>query len=801
MGPKSLDGKLWLDEVLATERLADAADVATAIRGRLAVRQQETVALLPHGRTTLELRPRPDLTPFDQIVVTVRSEQGHGAVHVIIHCLTTSSGGTGPDRFHSGPATQLDQGRQWCFFPFENFLIHGMPAGWTQIDRIELLFENPGQEGDLAAVEVELQQRRRVIGPRLTDEGLLEELDLDRPELAAVREARQKGVANALDQVCRHFRHRQPLAYPLEREFGLRDTCDLALANRALEHHVEGQQFDPVHFDWRWNAIGYLEWMHRLNRQFFFLHLLQAYHQTGDEQYAWKLDYLIDTWMDQNPEPVAHNGGGDPAWETLSAGCRTRFSLAGLWQLLQHSPSLRPATRIKLLKTMWAHANHLQRHQGYGNNWVVVESLALVIVGYLIPEFRRSEEWLREGLDRLQQLMAEQVYADGAQFEISPGYHVLCGKSFALAYELARCDARCTDQLDDYRHQLEGMFDYIAYTARPDGTHPALNDSGGVGGGYSDWLAQGWEIFGHPHYPWVASRGAQGTAPAATSHSFPDAGIFVFRSDWGQDARYLIFDAGPYGAAHQHEDKLSFELCWGNDYLIVDPGIASYLPDAWTAYSRHTRAHNTIMIDGGGQQRRTAETREQHIRSVRDEVKWDCGQNLRLAYGSYDAGYEGVEGTFRHERAVVHVRPDYFVIFDRITGQGRHLVEALFHFMPVRLELDGNRVRTNRTELRNVEIVPLDPASIFTPTVVTGAMDPVQGWVADRENKPAPCAIFRAETELPVEVGWVLAPYQTGRSAGLQVTRVDDGTWLLSWATGEVDTLHWDWQTLAIRRE
>ena len=72
--------------------------------------------------------------------------------------------------------------------------------------------------------------------------------------------------------------------------------------------------------------------------------------------------------------------------------------------------------------------------------------------------------------------------------------------------------------------------------------------------------------------------------PTETSHAFPYSGHYVMRSGWDKDATYLLFDAGPFGAGHQHEDKLHFVLwrtdaswCWTREtsLMTVRGGVAT----------------------------------------------------------------------------------------------------------------------------------------------------------------------------------------------------------------------------------
>ena len=69
---------------------------------------------------------------------------------------------------------------------------------------------------------------------------------------------------------------------------------------------------------------------------------------------------------------------------------------------------------------------------------------------------------------------------------------------------------------------------------------------------------EGAELFDRDDLLWIGSRSEQGKTPKTISKAFDDAGIYIMRESWERDALYLHMDAGPYSAAHQHEDKLRY---------------------------------------------------------------------------------------------------------------------------------------------------------------------------------------------------------------------------------------------------
>ena len=144
------------------------------------------------------------------------------------------------------------------------------------------------------------------------------------------------------------------------------------------------------------------------------------------------------------------------------------------------------------------------------------------------------------------------------------------------------------------------------------------------------------------------------------------------------------------------------------------------------------------------------------------------------------------------------VKPDYFLIFDELVGEGRHTYEALFHFMPYRILIDPETraVRTGRMHPPNLEIIPMVK---MTPRLVCGDNDPVQGWLAiSGQDVPAPVAIYKKQATLPFRTGYALVPFTEGVSAGVttKVTRRGD-VWNVRviHPNGKVDRVAMDWNT------
>jgi len=695
--------------------------------------------------------------------------------------------------------------------PYENFCMIGYPTGWGEVERLVITV----REGTGLVRGIEAVVRERSPGPRLTDEEFFgERLDCSVAGMQHVKAAAEGcDYAAAAAELVVHLRSRSAPVLRYRSEPEPVDGHSTEAADRILAHFINGHQLGKE-IDWRANPEGYLEWCHAFNRHRFLMTLVDAYLATGDGRYAAELDYLVSTWIKASPCPIANNGGGDPAWETLSTACRVAYVWMQVFFGVLNAKEFSDRTRIDMLKSLHAHAEHLVRYQGFDNNWRIAEAQAVLTAGICFPEMSRSVEWVRTGSERLLEEMARQVWPDGVQQEVSPGYHWMCGRAFAAMRGFYRDNAR--ELPGGFEETVAKMAEYVMYLTRPDGSTPSFNDSGGVRGrrGLSEAVRYGAEELGREDMRYVLSRGRAGSPPEALFTGFPDAGIFVSRSDWSERANWLAFRAGRTGRAHCHEDKLSFELAALGDLIIVDPGIASYQNEPWTHFFRSAAAHNVAFVDGLAPNQIGRLSREQKMASSRSDVISASGEVLDYASGLFCDGWgaepEGLDG-ITHRREIVFIRPAYWAVLDsffRTDGEGgggegdggSHEVELLFHFMPMRVGADaGGIVRTNRLGRPNLDLIPAWPAEPAVE-IICGQSDPVQGWIAADGIVPAPVASMSTSGQLPLRLATVLVPHDSSGDSGMSAARTDvpGGVDLeIAHPVGGRDILMWRPETVA----
>ena len=120
---------------------------------------------------------------------------------------------------------------------------------------------------------------------------------------------------------------------------------------------------------------------------------------------------------------------------------------------------------------------------------------------------------------------------------------------------------------------------------------------------------------------------------------------------------------------------------------------------------RQSAAHNVVLIDGQEQLASDPKLRDWHTTAAAD-----------FASGQIAAG------GLVHQRSVLFVKPDYWVVQDTISGEGNHEVTRLFHFPTGPAKMDGNAAQTTFPDGTNIRVQPVDHAKLEMRTglIATG---------------------------------------------------------------------------------
>jgi len=676
--------------------------------------------------------------------------------------------------------------------PRECFYARGIPQGWARMQKASI-----SAPAGSRIRNVRLIQRQVVDGPRMTDEALIDELDLDYPGLEAAKRA--VSVEDRLMEVAAYFRScgfdRRLLPARTADEWAEDLFVGRTQADEVLAGRVLGQDWSE-HIDWEANPTGYIEWTLAIHYLMFLRPLIRAWEETNEAKYALGLERYLADWLRRNPVPYGVRGSGYPWGHSLVGAIRPFSTLVDAFCALCACADTADRTIVDMLKSFWEHEDYLLTFESFApSNKTIAEGRTVAALGCAFPEFRRSEYWREEGYRRLLEDMRIQVMPDGASYELTPGYQMGIASWFLDSFEVARRFGHPLDrELED---GIRRMFDWCVAISRPDYSCPSISDAGSLDSKYRDSLAHPGRVLDIEAALWVGTEGKEGSRPKYDSVALRDSGVFIMRSGWEHNDRYLLFEGGPYGRWHQHEDMLGIEVYAHGTPFIVDPGITSYYTNPWTTFYHTTQAHNTVLVDGCGQARGRHQTVAEWTASVREDTLWRSDDRCDVASAQYDAPYDGLEAEVGHRRTVMFVKPGFFVLFDELIGDGRHTYEAFFHFMPFRVLIDPKTraVRTGRMGAPNIEILPL---ARMTPRLVCGQNDPVQGWLAiSGQDVPAPVAIYKRTAQLPFRTGYVIYPFGADRVTADVATRVtrrgDVWTVRITERDGQVRRVRMDW--------
>jgi hypothetical protein len=207
------------------------------------------------------------------------------------------------------------------------------------------------------------------------------------------------------------------------------------------------------------------------------------------------------------------------------------------------------------------------------------------------------------------------------------------------------------------------------------------------------------------------------------SHISQGPGYVYARSSWDGDATYFFFKCGDRFTAHQHLDVAHF-LIYKYEELAGDGGhYDSFGSSHDVNYHLRTIAHSTILLydpaekwpgiragnvtgNDGGQ----AHNWPHHNGAVVDPAQWQQGRELydiadivafedQGAYlyvaGDCTRAYSG-DKMESFSRQIVYLRPDTFVIFDRVCSKEASFKKTwLLQAMKVPTQTDNHLVITN----------------------------------------------------------------------------------------------------------
>lgn len=563
------------------------------------------------------------------------------------------------------------------------------------------------------------------------------------------------------------------------------DACDnlITLRSHMLVRHQFGDKID-----WHLQLFADKESTVSLASHYFIQNLAAAYAATGQEKYGRHAARMLESFYRLAPAPNHEQAVGP--WRSLEVGRRQAIIWPTILAMAGRSDSFIPEIHEMLAFSRLDHMRFALAFCGYAHNWLQVEASGLATAALLSPELRQSEAFLRVALRRLRWVNSFAFYDDGHQFELCYAAHAFATLALSGVVETAR--VRGVSLPQDFLDMFEKANEVYLYSSMPDFSMPTVSDTYSFQVNLSNYLASGATSLNRQDFLWVATRGAKGTEPDHCSHAWPLSGYYVMRDKWGEDGQYLHFDGAPYGANHQHEDKLNFLLYAHGRQLIADPSIYAYSATELSRHFKSSRAHNTILIDGRGQARRFS-NRSELNRIGRNE--WVSTPKFDFVSSEYLEGFvptfgknasaDKVDKTPTQRRAIFYVKPGYWILCDRLQGKddARHTLEQLFQIAPLetpksetpytagQIEVTGKAIVTTDSGLGNIAIIPLTDAP-HDISLHKGELGPAAGWWGIEGEIPAWLANIKTETSLPTRMDAVLYPLAPGQNEYPSVERL-----------------------------
>jgi hypothetical protein len=221
-----------------------------------------------------------------------------------------------------------------------------------------------------------------------------------------------------------------------------------------------------------------------------------------------------------------------------------------------------------------------------------------------------------------------------------------------------------------------GWFKLYMHPPWSDRHHFGDGNHGAPGTADASNIARFAKVYGNPYFQWYADEipwrpggifsywwydqelAARPPADLPPGRHFADIGWVGMHSDVSDpDSVFLAFKSSPYGSFnHSHADQNSFVLYAYGEPLLIDSGYYDWYGSphdkGWT---RQTKAHNAVLVNGQGQSIFDLSAKGQIDRHFTSPV-------ADMTAGDATVAYKGALKQAR--RTIFYLRPDLFVVVD-----------------------------------------------------------------------------------------------------------------------------------------
>ncbi|MBC8526123.1 MAG: alginate lyase family protein [Candidatus Cloacimonetes bacterium] len=296
-----------------------------------------------------------------------------------------------------------------------------------------------------------------------------------------------------------------------------------------------------------------------------------------------------------------------------------------------------------------------QREYNLLSNHFFKNIIALLYLGYIF----RKNSWSKWASHNFKNQIREQLTENGYHFEFSPTYHAIFIKDLLDAYNLITNNETLTSK--KFGIKLKNIIEKSLF-----------------------WLQ--YFSANEVYFPINDVNYQETPIPQELLSYAKSLNILSFETKEKQSDYYPILTKGDltivlycapfnpsYNPSHSHADILSVLLWFKNKSIVIDTGCFTYDEGSERNYSRSTKAHNTIEIDGSDQCELWKAFRigrrgllfDKKITDDRIDCSYSFQEKIKVA----------------HRRSVLK-ESDGFLIRDLLKGKGTHRYKMYFHLSP-----------------------------------------------------------------------------------------------------------------------
>lgn len=535
----------------------------------------------------------------------------------------------------------------------------------------------------------------------------------------------------------------------------------------------------------------------------------KAYILTGDARFAEEAKRRLLHFMSWDPDgPTSVRSNDEAAMDLGKRGPRTYDWIYDTLteeerELCRRVLGRRVEQMHELHRRMPFDSRPYSSHPGRMIGFVVEDSIVFA------HEIAEAREWLDYTLRLMWSVYPAWGNPDGGWAE-GPGYwSAYIGMLLPAVMELDRLGVPYKDL-----PFLQNTGWFGLYVVPVGGKMRPFGDGheGSVGRGFGSLLYRLSTLYRNGYWRWYAEQVGAGPgtgvgqfyaydptlAPRAPSdipqaRCFPYIGEVAMHSDLAKPADdvYLLMRSSLYGAvSHSHASQNAIAIGAFEEALAISSGYYQrYGSPHHAGWTWETKAHNSILVDGEGQVKRSAASRGK-ISAFDDQDDY-C-----YAVGDATEAYGGRLRKFL--RRVLFIRPNCFVICDELASSGESSYQWLLHAKSeMALNEAAQTVTISQGEARLCARL-LAPAGL--------KFSQMEGFpIAPERADSPPQYHFTADTETKsAEVTFlsVLSAYRDGNEQarpeaelvegeggmGVRVTW-EEGSALVAWRVGEAETV------------